>query len=48
MAESARSTSGYTEAEAMEFQKGYFNVHMLFVAVAAVAHYLVWQWKPWL
>lgn len=48
MAEPARNASGYTEAEAMEVQKGYFQVHLLFVGVAVVAHWLVWNWKPWM
>ncbi len=47
MAESARGTSGYTEEEAREFHKGYMNGFMVFLVVAVIAHFLVWQWRPW-
>ena len=48
MAESARGSTGYTEEEAREFQSGYMFGFGVFIAVAVVAHYLVWSWRPWL
>ena len=41
------SMSGLTPNEAQEFHKYYIQGMMLFVAVAIVAHILVWAWKPW-
>lgn len=42
------SLSGLTPNEAQEFHKYYMQGLVLFVAVAIVAHLLVWFWKPWL
>ncbi len=42
------SLSGLTEAEAQEFH-GFFVMSFIgFTAVAVIAHFLVWQWRPWL
>lgn len=38
---------GLTEAEAKEFHGLYMQYMFLYVAVAAVAHLLVWMWRPW-
>lgn len=39
---------GMTEEEARGFH-GYFIMGFLgFTLVAAVAHFLAWQWRPWL
>jgi light-harvesting complex 1 beta chain len=43
----AESMSGLSEQEAQEFHKYYMQGLMLFVAVAVVAHILVWAWRPW-
>ncbi|MDF1747741.1 MAG: light-harvesting antenna LH1, beta subunit [Alphaproteobacteria bacterium] len=44
----ANSMSGLSEQEAQEFHKYYMQGFFLFVAVAVVAHILVWAWRPWL
>mgnify|MGYP001765023369 FL=1 len=39
---------GMTEEEARAFH-GYFVTGFIgFTAVAIVAHFLVWSWRPWL
>lgn len=45
---SLRGSTGFTEEEAREFMGGYMRGFTVFVAVAVVAHWLVWSWKPWL
>jgi light-harvesting complex 1 beta chain len=47
MAENARGSTGYTEAEAAEFMSGYMKGFAVFTLVAVIAHYLTWSWKPW-
>jgi light-harvesting complex 1 beta chain len=42
------ATSGLTEAEAKEFHGIFIRSFILFTAVAIVAHFLAWQWRPWL
>jgi light-harvesting complex 1 beta chain len=42
------SMSGLTEAEAKEFHKIFITSFIIFVAIAAVAHFFAWQWRPWL
>jgi light-harvesting complex 1 beta chain len=42
------SLSGLTEAEAKEFHGIFVSSFIAFVAVAVVAHILVWLWRPWL
>ena len=42
------SLSGLTEAEAKEFHSIFMTSFIAFVAVALVAHILVWMWRPWL
>lgn len=42
------SLSGLTDAEAREFHRIFMTSFFLFVAVAVVAHILVWMWRPWL
>jgi light-harvesting complex 1 beta chain len=42
------SLSGLTEAEAKEFHGIFMTSFIAFVAVAVVAHILVWMWRPWL
>ncbi len=42
------STSGLTDSEAREFHSIFVTSFLAFVAVAIVAHVLVWMWRPWL
>ena len=42
------SLSGLTDAEAQEFHRIFMSSFIGFVAVCAVAHLLVWLWRPWL
>jgi light-harvesting complex 1 beta chain len=42
------SLSGLTEAEAKEFHGIFMTSFIAFVAIAVVAHILVWMWRPWL
>jgi light-harvesting complex 1 beta chain len=43
-----KSLSGLTEQEAREFHKIFVTSFIVFLIVAIVAHFLVWQWRPWL
>jgi light-harvesting complex 1 beta chain len=49
MAEYARSgsTSGLSEAEAKEFHGVFVTSFIAFTVIAIIAHFLVWQWRPW-
>lgn len=40
--------SGLTEKEAQEFHKIFMASFIGFTVVAIIAHFLVWQWRPWL
>ena len=42
------SLSGLTEAEAKEFHKIFMTSFIIFVVIAIIAHFLAWQWRPWL
>ncbi len=42
------SLSGLTEQEAKEFHSLFVASFIGFVVVAIIAHFLVWQWRPWL
>ena len=42
------SLSGLTDQEAQEFHALFMKSFIGFTAVAAVAHLLVWMWRPWL
>jgi light-harvesting complex 1 beta chain len=49
MAEEKRSSlSGLTESEAKEFHGIFVTSFIIFTVIAIVAHFLVWQWRPWL
>lgn len=37
-----------TDAEAKEVHKLFIVSMAFFVLVAVVAHFLVWEWRPWL
>lgn len=43
-----KSISGLTDEEAQEFHKYYMQGFVIFTAIAVVAHFLVWTWRPWL
>jgi light-harvesting complex 1 beta chain len=49
MADNARlgSTSGLSEAEAKEFHGVFVTSFIAFTVIAIIAHFLVWQWRPW-
>jgi light-harvesting complex 1 beta chain len=40
-------TSGLTEAEAKEYHSMFMSSTVAYVVVAVIAHFLVWQWRPW-
>ena len=42
------SSSGLTDSEAREFHSIFVTSFIAFTAIAIVAHFLVWQWRPWL
>jgi light-harvesting complex 1 beta chain len=50
MAEMERSgsLSGLTEKEAKEFHGIFITSFIIFTVIAIIAHFLVWQWRPWL
>jgi light-harvesting complex 1 beta chain len=37
-----------TPEEAKEFHKIFVTSFLIFTAIAIVAHFLAWQWRPWL
>jgi light-harvesting complex 1 beta chain len=41
------SLSGLTEAEAREFHGIFVTSFIIFTVIAIIAHFLVWQWRPW-
>jgi len=44
----APSVTGLTEAEAKEFHGIFVTSFIVFTVIAIVAHFLAWQWRPWL
>jgi light-harvesting complex 1 beta chain len=42
------SLSGLSEQEAKEFHRLFMVSFILFTVIAIIAHFLVWQWRPWL
>jgi light-harvesting complex 1 beta chain len=42
-----RSLSGLTVEEAVEVHEQFKTTFSAFILIAAVAHVLVWVWKPW-
>lgn len=48
MADRGGSLSGLTESEAKEFHSIFMTSFIVFTLIAVVAHFLVWQWRPWL
>jgi light-harvesting complex 1 beta chain len=43
----AESLSGLTEEQAKEFHDQFKTTFTFFAGVAALAHLLVYAWKPW-
>ena len=41
------NSSGLTEAEAKEYHSMFMSSTIAYVVVAIIAHFLVWQWRPW-
>lgn len=39
--------SGLTVNEAKEFNSYFMKSTIAYVVVAIIAHFLVWQWRPW-
>jgi light-harvesting complex 1 beta chain len=42
------SISGLTDSEAKEFHGIFMTSFIVFTLIAVVAHFLAWQWRPWL
>jgi light-harvesting complex 1 beta chain len=42
------SLSGLTDGEAKEFHSLFVTSFIIFTLIAIVAHFLVWNWRPWL
>jgi light-harvesting complex 1 beta chain len=42
------SLSGLTDSEAKEFHGIFITSFIVFTIIAVIAHFLVWQWRPWL
>ncbi len=42
------SISGLTAAEAKEFHGVFMLGFIVFTVIAIIAHFLVWQWRPWI
>jgi len=42
------SLSGLTEDEAKEFHRIFMTSFIVFLLIAIVAHFLAWQWRPWI
>lgn len=47
-ADTRSSLSGLTEQEAKEFHGIFMTSFIIFTVIAIIAHFLVWQWRPWL
>ncbi len=47
MAEEGKSLSGLSAEEARAFHTLYIVSFVIFTAIATLAHFLVWNWRPW-
>jgi light-harvesting complex 1 beta chain len=45
---SDKTMSGLSDSEAREFHRIFMTSFIIFVVVAIIAHFLAWQWRPWL
>ena len=41
------SLSGLTDQEAKEFHGIFMTSFIIFTVIAIIAHFLVWNWRPW-
>lgn len=48
MSTTTDKASGLTAEEAQEFHKLFVQGFLGFTGIAVVAHFLVWNWRPWL
>lgn len=44
----SESFTGLTDEQAQAFHKLFVVSFIVFTAIAIVAHFLVWQWRPWI
>lgn len=42
------SLSGLSDDEAKEFHSLFVTSFIVFLVIAVIAHFLAWQWRPWL
>ena len=48
MMENKRSTiTGLNEEEAREYHSFFVSSTIGYIVIAIIAHFLVWQWRPW-
>ncbi len=47
MSDDQNSVSGFSSREAQEFHKYFMLGFIMFTVIAIIAHFLVWQWRPW-
>ena len=40
--------SGLTDQQAREFHGAFMTGFIIFTVIAIIAHFLVWNWRPWL
>ena len=45
---SAGTLSGLNEDEARSFHRMFVTSFLVFTLIAIVAHWAVWQWRPWI
>ena len=45
--EMSANQTGLTSQEAREFHSAFMTWTLAYIAVAVVAHVLVWNWRPW-
>ena len=39
--------SGLTDQQAKEFHGAFMTGFIIFTVIAVIAHFLVWNWRPW-
>ena len=42
------SLTGLSDQEAKDFHGIFMSSFIIFTVIAVVAHFLAWQWRPWL
>ena len=47
MAANRSSVTGLSSEEAKEYHSFFMTYTIGYIIVALVAHFLVWQWRPW-